>query len=271
MIASLAAAGLVCAANELGFELFAYFAPLSALLTMLLCIAQAVTELVHTDKQPPRWSTLMRGVCSLAGMLTLAVSALILHTQPTMPNILLCFTVPVLFLLDCIVFAPKGSVRTIDPLLWILFPAAYLCFVPLFGLFGGRFPTAAADGSNVPYFFLDIKTQGIVAVIIWAAAVAAIAFAAAYAALLADRLLGRLNGVHKEDAQPQNEGQENAEPEEDTAAENHSEPTEEKTATPSADENQSTAENQTTEQDCKESKDESKPDDMTEKGSESNQ
>lgn len=94
---------------------------------------------------------------------------------------LLHYVVPVMVLLDWVVFGPHGLVRWRDGLLWMLYPLAY------FGLTLVRAAALPLVPDRFPYPFLDVETLG--AGVVWQLA-SVIAFIAAIAAavIALDRL-----------------------------------------------------------------------------------
>lgn len=93
--------------------------------------------------------------------------------------------VPLLVLADWLLFAPKGTVRKSDPLLWLLIPGSYFVFVVVRAQFFGSIGT---DG-RYPYAFMDMDTLGVGDALI-NIALAALAMALLGAAiLLCDGLL----------------------------------------------------------------------------------
>lgn len=98
--------------------------------------------------------------------------------QPfTLTDNLVHIVVPVLVLGDWVLFAQKGRLRWIDPLLWASIPYAYVAFALLRPVF-----TAAPwpSGGRYPYPFFDVDTLGWGGVILYLAgltvAIEAIAF-----------------------------------------------------------------------------------------------
>ncbi|MEO8547234.1 MAG: Pr6Pr family membrane protein [Sphingomicrobium sp.] len=87
------------------------------------------------------YMTLLRGMLELSGGVLLA-------------DTLLHKVTPLLVSAWWLVFAPKGELRWRDPLLWALYPLAYLIYALGRGGFDGRYP----------YPFLDIATLGVASV-----------------------------------------------------------------------------------------------------------
>ena len=74
------------------------------------------------------------------------------------------FVVPLLTILDWILFTPKGLIKWYDSLIWLLFPFCYMCFILFRGL---TFPDSSfPNGNKWPYFFLNVDRLGIEKVLI---------------------------------------------------------------------------------------------------------
>lgn len=65
-------------------------------------------------------------------------------------DLLLHDAMPLLFILYWLVLIPKGRLRWTSPLMWLIYPLAYLAVVPLRGLYGAPYP----------YPFLDVAALG---------------------------------------------------------------------------------------------------------------
>lgn len=111
---------------------------------------------------------LLRGLLELSGGDRLA-------------DIILHWVTPVLAPLVWLAFAPKGLLRGRDPLLWSLFPFAYLVYALVRG---------EAEGAYA-YPFLDVDRLGWPAMLGIAALMATGFIAAGYAMVLLDHRLGR--------------------------------------------------------------------------------
>lgn len=109
----------------------------------------------------------------------LAVADQLLHT-----------VVPLMVFFDYLLFTPKGSFKSLDPLMWTLIPIAYLIFAMVRAEASGTTFTVFGGKSRYPYPFMDVDVLGIgkVALIILIITVAYIAIG--YLFYVADSLLG---------------------------------------------------------------------------------
>src|SRR5690554_6740485 len=74
-------------------------------------------------------------------------------------DLLVHYVVPLMTLLDYILFDTKGNYKKSYLKYWMIFPIAYVIYVYLYGLLGGTFPSFEQE-SSFPYFFLDYQTYG---------------------------------------------------------------------------------------------------------------
>ena len=91
---------------------------------------------------------------------------------------------PVLFVLDYFLFEEKKSVSVFAPLLSLILPLVYVCYVFILG--------AAIPNFEYPYFFLDVNELGYDGVMVWV-----VILVAAFSAL--GYLLWLYNRIVKED------------------------------------------------------------------------
>ena len=72
-------------------------------------------------------------------------------------NLIVHYIVPIMTILDYIIFDAKGIYKIMDPLLWLLIPILYFAFILIRAKTGNPF----SDGSYYPYFFVDIDKYGL--------------------------------------------------------------------------------------------------------------
>jgi hypothetical protein len=99
-------------------------------------------------------------------------------------NVLLHRVTPVLLPAFWLIFVPKGRLKLADPLLWTLYPLAYLVYVLVRGHLDGRYP----------YPFLDVSRIGWDRMTINAAVIGAGFLATGVFVVAVDRMLGRRFG-----------------------------------------------------------------------------
>ena len=79
------------------------------------------------------------------------------HTGYFISNILLHYIIPIMTILDFIIFDKRGIYTKIDPLKWLLIPSVYFIFSIIRASIGEPF----SSGSRYPYFFIDIDKYGL--------------------------------------------------------------------------------------------------------------
>ncbi len=80
-------------------------------------------------------------------------------------NILLHYIVPIMALVDWLLFMPHGTVKIKHAACWLTYPACYVVFAFIRAPLGKPF----GDGSRYPYFFMDYDKLGLN--IIWVCAI----------------------------------------------------------------------------------------------------
>lgn len=134
----------------------------------ILCLVSMVLSAIYCAKDIKKNGT--KGLSTFAprfkGGVVLAITVTFLVYwgmlySPGYPqdisSILLHLVVPVMVILDWVLFDEKGKFKKLDPILWLLIPLVYDIFANVVALFGSpRF-----DGSRFPYFFLDYDLNGI--------------------------------------------------------------------------------------------------------------
>ncbi|WP_312164112.1 Pr6Pr family membrane protein [Phenylobacterium sp.] len=91
------------------------------------------------------------------------------------------YVTPALFLIDWLVFTPKGTLRAASPLPWLLFPLAYGVYSLARGPLSGFYP----------YPFLDVSQLGMSKVLVNLALMSLFFLATGLGFVLLDRLLRR--------------------------------------------------------------------------------
>ncbi len=133
---------------------FSYFTILTNVLVALALTAPAVLP----DSRLGRWTASEAVRAAIA--MYIAVVGLIYHAllAPTwdpqgltlVANHMLHTVMPIAFVLDWLLFVPKGRLRWIDPVKWLAYPLLYGLWTAIHGLAIGWYP----------YWFIDIGTLG---------------------------------------------------------------------------------------------------------------
>ena len=121
--------------------------------------------------------------------------------------ILMHYIVPLMVILDYLLFFPKGLYKALHPLCWLILPYLYIAFTmicakfgsKIFSAFGGLFGVIAAGNffppwgaaSRYPYPFLDADLYGKNKVALIIVFITAAFLALGYLSFVIDRLLGK--------------------------------------------------------------------------------
>ena len=141
--------------GELTLNFVSYFTILTNILVALALTGPALSP----DSRLGRWSR-SEGVRAAVAMY-IAVVGLTYHFlladvwNPQgwllVANTLLHYVMPIAFVLDWLLFTPKGRLRWIDPVKWLAFPLAYGGWTLVHGLLSGWWP----------YWFVDVDALGL--------------------------------------------------------------------------------------------------------------
>jgi hypothetical protein len=116
------------------------------------------------------WFAHFKGAITIALTITMLVYNFVLlpnlstmgNYKPfTLTDILIHYAIPIMVILDWILFDKKGVYSVFDPLKWLIFPFAYLAFVMVKASFGY---VIEGISSKYPYFFINIDKLGAAAV-----------------------------------------------------------------------------------------------------------
>lgn len=144
------------------FYKLTYYTYLSNLLVVLFFIWFIATG-GHTHKNPLRYR--LKACVTICITLTFLVYALLLAPLAsadkfyTLRNFSLHYIVPILTILDWILFDAKGMYKKIDPIIWTVLPFIYCVYSLIRGVVL-RIPIPDEKHSPFPYFFLNIDKYG---------------------------------------------------------------------------------------------------------------
>jgi len=180
------------------FYQFAYFTDVTNILCFLYFLVASVYGVVRSRRfcgRPQLFLPRVKGAVTLSISLTLLVNHFVLHGTPflvtegcfDLSNLLAHYLVPIMVILDAILFDPKGRMRPLDPVLYALVPFTYLLYTFVRAKVGGPL----IDGSYYPYPFLDVSVVGVAVVTRNIAFLSLAFFAVAYAGYAVDRILSR--------------------------------------------------------------------------------
>lgn len=172
-------------AAELTLNFFSYFTILTNVIAALALTGSAFLP----DTALGRW-TASEGVRAAVAMYIAVVGVtyhfLLSHVWDPqgwlfVSNGLLHYVMPAAFVLDWLLFTPKGRLRWIDALKWLSFPLVYLIWTVIHGY--------AADWW--PYWFVDLPELGLAKAAFWFVAMLALFLVVGLVIVTIDRTLGR--------------------------------------------------------------------------------
>jgi hypothetical protein len=146
---------------------FAYFTDVSNLLCFLyFLVALGYSVVCPRRSDGPRiFMPRLKGAVTLSISVTLLVNHFVLGGTPflvtdgqfDLANLFAHYLVPIMVILDLMLFDRKGNMRPVDPLLYALIPFFYLLYIFVRAKFGGPI----VDGQYYPYAFLDVSASGV--------------------------------------------------------------------------------------------------------------
>ncbi len=178
-----------------------YFTGLSNVLALAWMTAVLVATVVDLVRRGPRGvsnpSPEFHGAVLKAVTVTMLVYTIVLvptladgggYVPYTFTDTLVHVAMPLLVVLDWLLFTPKGRMMWRDPLLWALIPLGYLAFAFTFGALGGEF----GSGARYPYPFMNLDTLGFGGVAVWILALTIALETVGFVIVAVDRALGRI-------------------------------------------------------------------------------
>ena len=105
--------------------------------------------------------------------------------------ILMHYIVPLMVILDYLLFFPKGLYKALHPLCWLILPYLYIAFTMICAKFGSKIFSAFGGSSRYPYPFLDTDLYGKNKVALIIVFITAAFLALGYLSFVIDRLLGK--------------------------------------------------------------------------------
>ena len=167
-----------------------YFTNLSNLFCMVYFLVDALYLLFHRENDGSRsWCFPLKGIAMMGITVTWLVAHFMLgnFTMGASMQIsirLVHYVVPVMTILDWLLFDEKGQMRATSPLLWTTLPLLYFAVVMLLA-------ALTAGTPFYPYPFMNVSTQGLTRVLVTVVLMVAFFVALGYVFFLVDRLLSR--------------------------------------------------------------------------------
>jgi len=157
--------------NQKAFNLMpliSYFTILSSLLCLIHYLYVSIKMLLNYNNE---YNTISKGSLIICLTVTFLIFHFVLRPMSfsminakylmSWANIIVHYLVPILVIIDWLIFDKKGKLNYLDPFRWLLVPFVYWVAVTLNAMFGYVYP----NGSKYPYFFLDIDKYDLFIVI----------------------------------------------------------------------------------------------------------
>ena len=145
--------------GRLDLSVLNYFTLMSNVLCAVYFLLSAIWLLIRKRSIFPAMKGALLLCISVTGLVYHFMLAGRFEMQGTLfwSNTLLHYIVPLLTVLDWLLFDEKGRYTKRDPLKWTLFPAAYFLYVNIRVKMGG---ILGPYGNRYPYFFMDPDLLG---------------------------------------------------------------------------------------------------------------
>ncbi len=162
IIAGLAGYGVWLEYSQFGFDMLRLFSGWFLIFACLYYIVSAGVSLFRRSASSRVFCPMLQGALVVVGMILLAGVTIFYAVDMVNPGVsglaasLVYYILPVLILLDWIIFSEKGYWRAIEPLYWLSLPTIFVCGILVTG--------AAMSSSAVlryPYEFLNWPEIGI--------------------------------------------------------------------------------------------------------------
>lgn len=176
--------------GEFHLSSFRYFTNLSNLLCLLYFLIDVIWLLARRARDGSKnWFPALKGAAMMGVTVTCLVAYFLLGSFTMGPTMriairLVHLVVPVMTVLDWLLFDEKGLFTWRSPLGWSVFPLAYFGVVLLQAEILPGVPF-------YPYPFMNVSTRGLVPVLITVALLVVFFFALGYLFVLIDRLLAK--------------------------------------------------------------------------------
>lgn len=157
--------------NTINYKLFTMFTTLSN----IFCVFYFLFDVIYliknyNDDSKIVWCSTIKGIVTMSITVTFLVALFILKMKVSFTSFQsasflgLHFIIPIMSILDWLLFDQKGLIHKSSPFIWLILPYMYFFFAIISVQFGFSF---GMDGtSKYPYPFLDIDALGLSKVIL---------------------------------------------------------------------------------------------------------
>ena len=150
--------GLITADKKIDIETLYYFTYQSN----ILVIVYFIIDIIYLIKKQKIFMPRLKGTITMSITVTFLIYHFLLsggydNRADIIRSTILHYIVPIMTIVDYILFDKKGIYKNIDPILWLIIPLIYFLFIFIRAKLGGEL----SNGSYYPYFFIDINKYGI--------------------------------------------------------------------------------------------------------------
>ena len=179
-------------------EHFSYYTNLSNLLCVIFFTFYIIKMFGNFKNSEHNYYRKLKGAVTLAITITCLVYNIVLRpfmtdvdgvmTLNSIGNHIVHIVLPIMVILDYLLFDEKGLYDKKDPFIWVILPFLYWIFICIRALIGKTFTYA---NSKYPYFFLDIDEFGLERIILNIIIAIILIIILGYIYVLIDKLLNK--------------------------------------------------------------------------------
>ena len=150
-------------------SMFLYYTILSNLVCFIyfLILTIRLGKGFRAFKEAPSYGSSLKGAFTLMITITFLIYHFVLaptlftmatdYVVYSVKDIIVHYYVPIMVILDWLLFDKKNSYKWYDPLCWLIIPFSYFIFTVIRAQFGGPI---TPSGSYYPCFFIDVNLLG---------------------------------------------------------------------------------------------------------------
>jgi hypothetical protein len=183
------------------FQMFNFFTVLSNAFNLVYFMMDFLWLYNAAPPEDTTLSPLAKGMSTLGVTLTMVIANTLLiqmyAMQTSTPQlvgvVIVHIIVPVMSVLDWLIFDKKGQIRVWHPLFWIILPYLYLGYAMIAAHIGQGISNFT--GSRYPYPFLDVEKLGVPRVALSVVIITVIFIGLGYLAYFIDQWMARKAGT----------------------------------------------------------------------------
>lgn len=136
----------------------------------IACLLYFIIDIIYISKNKNKsvWCPFLKGMVTVSIMLTLLVAESLLKMNITFGSFKeasflgLHIIVPIMTLLDWLIFDKKGLIKKYYPFIWIVLPGSYF----IASMIAAKYGDGLGINTRYPYPFMDIDANGITKVML---------------------------------------------------------------------------------------------------------